>query len=224
VVATFQSAGLTSTAVGSGAVIHSCDTHGTFVLTAQHCVNEGPEAGIWIYDWDGTLPDDGLVSQKDELRCYRVRTVFPRPASADASEAEKLGNEILVKLGRLMADFAIVQVEARGAFPVAPVHPSNRTQLPEGSPLELVAVHPEKYPHRHIFGWTNEWPEDVAQHGHSGGPILFEGKVFAIIAATWVNSRWVAVGGRPTVAEMREKLAEEGLAFLLASGDCAASQ
>ena len=71
-VGVYQSRGLMSTAVGSGAIVHSCDTHGTYVLTAQHCVSEGPEAGVWIYDWGGTLPEEGLVSRKGEHPEARV--------------------------------------------------------------------------------------------------------------------------------------------------------
>ncbi len=219
-VGVFQSAGLTSTAVGSGTIIHSCDTHGTYVLTAHHCVSRGPEAGFWIYDWAGTLPEEGIVSRKDELRCYRMRLVYPEPPPEDGSESDKLVAELSATLGMLTADFAVLRVEAQGRFPAAAIDSSGEEQLTEGSPVELVAVQPEKYPHRHRFQWTDQWPEDVNQHGHSGGPILFQGKVFALIAGSWPDSNQVSIGGRPTVAEMRELLAEKGLAFLLTNGVC----
>jgi hypothetical protein len=42
-------------------------------------------------------------------------------------------------------------------------------------------------PHEHIFRWTGV-AQEVPQHGHSGGPILWKGRVIGIFAGGRVNS------------------------------------
>jgi hypothetical protein len=223
-VAVFQASGGMSLAVGNGTVVHSCDVHGTYVLTALHCVDEGPAAGIWIYDWESALPEDGLVSDKDELRCYDVTRVFPAPPPEDGTEAGEVLAEFSTTMSKLRADFAILRVETSGSFPAAPIYAGDDEDLRDGSPVEIVAINPEQYPHKHLFTWSDVWPEDVFKQGHSGSPILHQGKVFAVVASAWKGTRSVAMGGRPSVAEMRRMLAKEGLAFVLTDGDCSASR
>src|SRR6185436_5572438 len=49
VVTVFQRVGWRHVAYGCGSIVHSCREHGTYVLTAYHCVSEPSAVRVWAY-------------------------------------------------------------------------------------------------------------------------------------------------------------------------------
>jgi hypothetical protein len=84
--------------MGSGAVVHSCGEHGTFVLTARHCVSSGfawvrhfdsvsDDVRVWVYDAPGSPPDEEALDNLEELDfCdyWQLRSFPPAPPPASA--------------------------------------------------------------------------------------------------------------------------------------------
>jgi hypothetical protein len=83
VVSVFQLRGFDAAAIGSGAIVHSCKEHGTYVLTAYHCVDGREPAGVWVYDDDPDAdPDADPELSSPGLGCYHASLILPgaRPA------------------------------------------------------------------------------------------------------------------------------------------------
>jgi hypothetical protein len=213
-VTVYQRAGFWHVALGSGAIVHSCREHGTYVLTAFHVVDESDEAGVWIYRRSrADVPADAEGLE-------RLDAVVIDPAPEDlgwggAAEALRAMRSFTLQISR---DFAVLKLDTEALFHTLAIHDRTEQSLPAGTPVRLGAVPPEEYPHFHDFTWDHTLPADVFQPGHSGGPILLDGKLFALVASTLAGSDIVLQ--RPSVPEMRRHLEEVGLDFVLRPGTC----
>ncbi len=212
----FQRVGWSQVAIASGAIVHSCPEHGTYVLTAYHAVDEATRPGVWIY----AHGRKGAKGDEDELLLFGADIAYPPEEDfgwGPLSEFYDMMRDLEAVLSR---DFAILKLRTEDLFETVPIHSRTDKNLPVGTSVRLGAVPPEMFPHLHEFVWSFEYPPEVFQEGHSGGPILLGGALFAIIASTLGDS--LIVMQRPTVPEMREHLEKVGLGFLLEPESCKA--
>jgi hypothetical protein len=206
---------------GSGTVIHSCRRHGVFVLTCAHLVDEGKE-------WEVTLfsgPEETPVTFKAE-RLYLGK--YPR--SDDAYE--KFDGETVRKfergdpnavdaVTRVGADdlalFRLIDVPEGLRVGVAPLGQTSLESVPSGEEVELCAVLPERYPHRHRFVWDRTFPDELAVNGHSGAGLLHRGKVVGVAAGSFETDqkKWMEYG---RVSLLRERIGSQ-YPWLLGPGD-----
>jgi hypothetical protein len=119
-VAVFQATGLISTQLGSGSIVHSCREHGTFVLTALHCVDEERTPGVWISDPEHGRDKGDARRSYDELRCYETSLVIPGPRPEGLpGEIRVLASKesLLAEVDRLLGRARAVDESDPGARP-----------------------------------------------------------------------------------------------------------
>ncbi len=210
----FQRVGWSQVAIASGAIVHSCPEHGTYVLTAYHAVDESSRPGVWVY----AHGRKGARGDEEDTLLFGADIVYPPEEDLGWGTLGKLNDLFRDMEITLSRDFALLKLRNRETFQPVPIHSRTDKNLPDGTPVQLGAVSPEMFPHFHEFAWSFEYPPEVFQEGHSGGPILLEGALFAIVASALGDSTIVLQ--RPTVPEMRAHLVKAGLGFVLSERSC----
>src|SRR5262245_52415614 len=204
VVEVFQRTHDGAVVIGNGAVVHACSGHGTLVLTAFHVVGDDAQAGIWTFDAEGSQHD------------YEADVVFPLPEPDDGLPFSP--GDIRRAFFPLVQDYALLRVRGDPRFPVVPLAPLGAGAPALGTAVELAAIAPEGYPHRHLGAWEPSYSEEFFLPGHSGAPILVGGALYAIVGTRFASSEIIAQ--RPTIEEMRKTLAEAGFGYALDPDSC----
>lgn len=192
-VVVYQRVDLLTVAIGSGSIVHSSAEHGTIVLTAFHCNAEpGETPGVWIYTGRG-------------LESIEADVIYP---------AQETLKEPVASLMALVDDFALLRLRDPRLFSTVPLEPADLGEIPDGADVELTAIAPEGWPHRHHFRWSI-LPDAVFQKGHSGSPLLVNGRLVGILVRVVRNTRIPLLN--PTIGSMREELRKAGLEWALQS-------
>jgi hypothetical protein len=203
--------------LGSGSIVHSCAEHGTYVLTAYNCTNEESAIGVWAYGFGRLQPR----AEPDSLLSYRAERVHP----LFKDQVQDVFGDFIRSLEDVDSihrrDFAILKLDTLDLFQTVPIAAVAESGPAPGTPVELAALQPENYPHSHHFSWGPAFTDEVFRHGHSGGPILNQGSLVAIIASQKAFPGAAAIPHQaPTTATIKKALAEAGLGFLLEPGGC----
>lgn len=212
-VTVYQPLGWFTAHYGSGAIVHSCPLHGTYVLTAHHVVSENETVGVWAYGRALVNPR----GREEDLLCFDATIVDPPPEDFGSGAMRSFARSMRNLAMALSRDFAVIRLETDELFHSAPLHPGGEGVLSPSTKVELGAVPPEGYPHSHAFEWGASGEDIIMQPGHSGAPVLLDGRVVAIVASRFRGSDIPLQ--RPTVTEMRAHLEEVGLGFVLGPRD-----
>jgi hypothetical protein len=202
-------------------------TFRAYVLTAKHCI-ENDEPRRW-----------GITAPAADARVAVTAAGLPDTTILEATPVAT-GTDGLAFPYRWLwpgtidwvDDWAILAVDSPSRLPVLPLFIGDPPVAPlaPGASVSLVAFHDVTFVdhrtafmelHEHPFGWTGV-PADVAQGGHSGAPIVHEGRVVAVFLGEVVDSYACRLfcGTWPTklrlvnVETVRREAATAGFQFL----------
>lgn len=175
----------TASGVCTGTVVKVFDVAGAvyaWVLTAKHCVQDPKGLSVLWMDRGGSTYSVGARVAAAASGSFTSDLIAP--PSGDAVE----WNE----------DWAILQIPTPPALPVVPLFAGDpATDVAPGTEVSLYAYFDVAYPgkdgkhmarpHEHRFRWTGR-PAELGQQGHSGSPVLVDGKVFAIFVGDVANT------------------------------------
>ncbi len=217
--------------VCAGTVVQQTTTTGgfrAFVLTAKHCVTEN-EPGRW-----------GISSPVPGARIPVTAAGFVGPGVLDATRIAVAPSHFELPLSWFQTatidwvdDWAILTVDTPDPLPVLPLFAADAESLTPGDPVFLIAYHDATFVdpgtatrrgtpfvelHEHPFSWTGV-PEGIAQPGHSGAPIVRDGRVVAFLSGWQKDSNgcrllcgtWPVALQLVNVETVRREAAQQGL-------------
>ena len=214
----------------SATVIQDTPSGGGFrayVLTARHCV-EGDDPRRW-----------GIVAPLPGAHAFvapeLVEHVLPAVRVASSPTAFEFPLQFTTATIDWVDDWAILAVDGPDPLPVLPLDPGDAETVAPGTPVSLMAyydwqlgeVHGSWYEpkyvalHAHPFGWTGV-PAGVSQQGHSGSPIVRDGRVIAIHSGVDFDSNacrlfcgtWAVALRLVNVATIRREAEQQGVCFV----------
>jgi hypothetical protein len=201
-----------------------------YVLTAKHCVPDD-EPGRWgiAAPMPGAripVTAAGLVGPRilDATRVAAAPSHFEFPLTLSWFQTATID---------WVDDWAILTVDTPDPLPVLPLLAGDAASLTPGEPVVLVAYHDATFLdhdpatrrgtpfvelHEHPFSWTGV-PEEIAQPGHSGAPIVRDGHVVAVLSGWQANSNgcrllcgtWPVALQLVNVDTVRREAAQQGL-------------
>jgi len=181
---------------GSGVIIHSCDKHGIIVLTAAHTITDSQECDVTLFSGKDTAPLCVRAHRIFIGRCVGDLTPddFESTVNADYLEGKSGAVDVVTRLAGA-EDLALLKLSGISSESVCTIDLSSVSleSVPLGEDIELAAVLPERFPHRHRFVWNQSFPEDMFAQGHSGGALIWKGRVVGV-AASRLDSRWLVFG------------------------------
>jgi hypothetical protein len=213
----------------SGTVIQGAPSGGGFrayVLTSRHCVDDDDPQR-----WGVVAPLPGAHAFTAPAL---VEHVLPaaRVASSGTGFQLPLGSQSTTATIDWVDDWAILAVDSPDPLPLLPLDPGDAEVLAPGTPVSLIAyfdwqfgdVHGSWFQpktvalHAHPFGWTGV-PRDISQQGHSGSPIVRDGRVVAVHSGADLDSNacrlvcgtWPVALRLVNVATIRREAEQQGL-------------
>ena len=190
-----------------------------FVLTSSHFIEEGDETEITLFNG----PEQTPMSFKAEL-LYLGK--YPPPSDPrwddfddETTRKYEEGDPGAVDAAtRVGADglalFRLKDVPKGLVVGVASLSETSLEAMRFGEEIELSAVLPERFPHRHRFVWNQRFPEELVVHGHSGSGIIHKGKITGVAAAS-LDNKWLVFG---RISLLRERIGAK-FPWLLGPGD-----
>jgi hypothetical protein len=173
----------------------------SYVLTAGHCARDADHP----HRWGVAAPARGDEHMPLAAGWLSLEGVAVREATrvlASERDDDMSGWSISLfgdgSTIRWVHDWAILAVDLDAPLPVLPLFGGDpATDVPAGAPVSLVAYHDRVFrdrygyvflqSHEHPFAWTGV-PPGVAQPGHSGAPIVEDGRVVALLSGYVTDS------------------------------------
>jgi hypothetical protein len=213
-------------AMCTGTVIKNEPTNSgfaAFVLTAKHCAPDLDHP----HRWGVSIPAAGDIVSLMGSHVLDATLMYTSP-NDDAMWGVGLFRGSVDWLDN---DWAILRVNTPTPLPIVPVFSGDPMYaIPPGAMVTIAAYHDIAYsereatflrPHEHPFAWTGV-PAAVAQGGHSGAPLLWNGEVVGVFSGFDSNSyacRCVTGRTWPTrlrfvsVATIRKQASTQGFSF-----------
>ena len=195
----------------------------SYVLTAKHCVVRG--------DGEPYQVGVGFPSPGDLAHPFPSSHVLS--AALAYTSSEDRGRIRVDAITWVEFDWAILKVHSEHRLPVVATFDGDPSiVIAAGTSVAFAAQMDDTYvddngrlflrPHEHLFAW-DDVPGKVVQSGHSGGPVLWDGKVVAVFVGASVCSpwpwcrlvRWASLTSLSlvSIASIRKEAAEQGFAF-----------
>ena len=195
----------------------------SYVLTAKHCV---VRADGEPYPVGVGFPTPGDIARP--FPSSQVLSATIAYTSSDDRASTRVGTITWVDV-----DWALLKVHSQHRLSMVPTFGGDpSTEIAVGTPVALAAQLDETNvddsgrrflrAHEHLFAW-GDVPGKVVQGGHSGGPVLWEGKVVAVFVGASVCSPWpwcrlVRWGSLTSldlvsIASIRKQVAKQGFVF-----------
>jgi hypothetical protein len=214
----------------SGTVIQEAPSGGGFrayVLTARHCVDDDDPQR-----WGVVAPLAGAHAFTEPALVEHTFAAVRMAASPWTSYELPVVRRFSSDPIDWVDDWAILAVDSPAPLRVLPLDPGDAEALAPGTPVSLIAyfdwqfgdVHGSWYEpthlalHAHPFGWTGV-PEGISQQGHSGSPIVRDGRVVALHSGAHLDSNacrlfcgtWPVALRLVNVATVRREAEQQGL-------------
>jgi hypothetical protein len=179
----------------------------SLVLTARHCT----------WDVKGvTVPREG-----DHVTGLRTPFAMAKPLEIPVRHRYAEGPGSVRGMDWDPDDWALLEVD--GTFQTLPLYDGDPIwDIPRGARVSMPSYVDREHiadkklylrPHEHVFTWGDP-AEELAQGGHSGAPLLWEGKIVGIFSGQSHLSRGGerVCGGRPTLVRfVSSRTIREGL-------------
>ena len=204
------------------------------MLTARHCVDDDDHLRRWGVAaparGDEGLPFSGGWLALYGVRVYEATRVMVHDGAVNGA-LDLFASRLLESRVEWVDDWGILALDSDARLAVMPLDDANpAVDLPPGALVSLLAYHdgafvnryrhPFLQSHEHPFAWTGV-PPGVAQPGHSGAPIVHDGRVVAVLsgfvqdppACRLLCGTWVQQLRLVNVASVRREAARRGLAL-----------
>jgi hypothetical protein len=214
----------------SGTVIQEAPSGGgyrAYVLTAKHCVDDDDPRR-----WGVVAPLPGIHAFTEPALLEHVLAAARVAASTGTSYEPLLEWRFSGPPVDWVDDWAILAVDSPDPLPVLPLDPGDTAALAPGTPVSLLSyfdwqlgdLHGSWYEPTHLalrahpFAWTGV-PGGISQQGHSGSPIVRDGRVVAVHSGADLDSNvcrifcgtWPVALRLVNVTTVRREAEQQGL-------------